>query len=307
MKKIYLLGGGVFTSVLFTLILGCQTMDTISEVGTAIAVQQNVITTNEADSINRVSRAVGKTFDDITPEQEYYIGRAVAATILYDYEIYNNAALTHYLNVIGQTLSRASDKPMTYGGYHFAVIDTDTINAFAAPGGLILVSRGLLRCCKTEDALAAVLSHEIGHVEHADGLKAIQQSRLTTALTVMAAEGAKNFGGRDLAELTAAFEGSVSDVVHTLVVSGYSRQQELSADRAAVTIMQRVGYDPAALISMLEEMKKRIQPGAHDFAQTHPDPSVRIAEIKTFVGVAPQQAVPPARQQRFDKAMQGIL
>lgn len=285
------------------LLVGCETMDTVSQVGTAVAVSQKWITTNQAVSINRSASAVGKTFDDITPKQEYYIGRAVMATVMEKYQLDNEQKLNHYVNLVGQTLAKASDCPSTYGGYHFAVMNSEEINAFAAPGGLIVITKGLLGCCRSEDELAAVLAHEIGHVEHKDGLRAISNSRITTALTIMAVESAKNFGGQDLADLTKAFEGSVSDVINTMVVNGYSRQQEFQADLASVTIMRRVGYNPNGLINVLETMKKKLHPGGADFAKTHPDPAARIVNLQKIIGPYQVVVVPPERQARFNQAL----
>jgi predicted Zn-dependent protease len=97
---------------------------------------------NYSQSLFKVGQAVAKTFQDITPEQEYYIGRAVGAIVAGKYKPYQNQKSTFYLNVLGQTLAQASDRPETFGGYHFAILESDEINAFAAPGGLIFVSRG---------------------------------------------------------------------------------------------------------------------------------------------------------------------
>ena len=299
-KGIQLLGAGML------LLAGtsCETLNQISEVGTAVAMSSGVITEEQAGSINRSVVAVGKTFDDITPMQEYYIGRSVAASLLSQYKPYSDPVLTHYVNVLGQTLSRFSEKPETYGGYHFLVLDTDEINAFAAPGGLILVSRGLLQCCSSEDELAAVLAHEIGHVQHEDGLRAISSSRLTSALTILAMEGAKNLGGSQLAEVTKAFEGSISDVTQTLAVNGYSRRQEAQADAAAVEILQQTGYDPQALVGMLRQMQARMagQPHAGGFASTHPAPASRIADVQEVIGVQAEVSPPAERQIRFERA-----
>ncbi len=76
--------------------------------------------------------------------------------------------------MLGQSLVIFSDRPETFGGYHFLLLDSNEINAFAAPGGLILVTRGMLQCCANEDELAAVLAHEIAHVEKKHGLTAIK-------------------------------------------------------------------------------------------------------------------------------------
>ncbi|MDD4873082.1 MAG: M48 family metalloprotease, partial [Kiritimatiellae bacterium] len=167
----------IVLSCALMLFAGCKMLEIASEVGTAVGVGVGVITPSQADSINKTTTAVGKVFEQLTPENEYYIGRSVGATILQSYKPYDSQNANHYLNILGQTLAMASDRPETFGGYHFLLIDTDEINAFAAPGGLIFVSRGLIKCCKNEDALAAVLAHEVGHVQLMHGLKAIKTSR----------------------------------------------------------------------------------------------------------------------------------
>lgn len=188
--------GAALAVVLAAAIAGCAT---VAEMATTIGQQAGVLTPGQSESINRTAQAVEKTFKDITPEQEYYIGRSVAATVLNAYKPFDRDAANEYLNLLGQTLAQASDKPETFGGWHFLILDTDEINAFSAPGGLVMISKGMIRCCKTEDALAAVLAHEIGHVQNQHGLKAIKKGRLTSALTILAVEGAKNLGGQDLA------------------------------------------------------------------------------------------------------------
>jgi len=165
--------------VVVVLAFGAAGCSTVAQYGTMAGEAAGVITSDQAASINRSAVAAEKTFQDITPKQEHYIGRSVAATVLEAYKPYDRASLNQYLTVLGQTLAQYSDKPETFGGYHLLVLETDEINAFAAPGGLILVSRGLLRCCRSEDALASVLAHEIGHVQNQHGLRAIKRGRLT--------------------------------------------------------------------------------------------------------------------------------
>ncbi|MGC9964893.1 MAG: M48 family metallopeptidase [Syntrophobacteraceae bacterium] len=247
--------------------------------------------------------AIGKSFQDITPEQEYYIGRAVAANVVSKYPPSPNDRFNMYLNTLGQTLAQASDRPDTFGGYHFLMLDSPEINAFAAPGGLILVTRGMVQLCRTEDALAAVLSHEIAHIQGMHGLKSIKNSRLTTAFTIIGTEAAKSYGPAQLSKLTEVFEGSITDVTSTLMTSGYSRDLEQEADKGAVTILRRVGYDPGALVVMLTEMKKQLKPGGLDFAKTHPDPKDRIDYVKPLIGNASAKPSPPERQRRFEAVL----
>ena len=285
---------------------GCKTFESLGELGGKAGVATGTMSQEHADSLSRSTKAISKTFADITPEQEYYIGRAVAATILKTYKPYDNKSANRYLNLLGQTLAQASDKPETFGGYHFLILDTDEINAFAAPGGLIFISRGMVRLCKNEDDLAAVLAHEVGHVQHQHGLKAIKKGRLTSALTILAAEGAKSFGGQELSELTEAFEGSIGDITSTMMNSGYARSAEREADESAIVIVKRVGYDPQGLVEMLKEMKKRLKPGGHDFAKTHPDPNDRIKDIEEILGRYTTVSVPAVRQKRFERNSKGI-
>ncbi len=288
------------------IIAGCQTLDTITELGTTVGVATGAINPNQAESINRTTSAVGKTFDTITPEQEYWIGRTVAATLLSQTKPFDSAAANEYLNTLGQFLALCSDCPETFGGYRFQIMDSDDINAFATPGGFILVSRGMLRCCKTEEAVAAVLAHEVGHVELKHGLKSIDKSRMTGAVTTVLTEAGKNLGGRELGEVTKAFEGSITDITSTMVNNGYSRQFESQADKAAVRVLRNAGYDPNGLVTMLSEMDTRLKPGGHDFAKTHPDPKVRIKEARALIGDGPASESSPSRQKRFEKAMRGV-
>jgi len=247
--------------------------------------------------------AVAKSFEDITPEQEYYVGRAVGANILSQIPPYEEAKTNAYLNQLGQSLAMSSDRPETFGGYHFLVLDSADINAFAAPGGLVFVSRGLLRCADSEDAVAAILAHEIGHVVKQHGLKAIKTARFKDAGLAIGKAAVEEMGSAELAKVTAAFSGTIDDITSTLVNSGYSRGAEKEADLAAVEILKRSGYDPNALVRMLVVMKSRLKPGGPDFAKTHPDPEDRIAEIRKVLPEAPAVAAPPARQSRYKAAL----
>ncbi|MFH1984918.1 MAG: M48 family metalloprotease [Pseudomonadota bacterium] len=291
--------GVVMSGALSAVLSGCQGMEEASRVGAALGTASGVLTQEQADAIVKSGSAVARSFQDITPEQAYYIGRAVSAQILQRYSPYPDPAANSYLNTLGQALAQASDLPETFNGYHFLVLDSPDINAFAAPGGLVFVTRGMLACCRSEDAAAAVLAHEIGHVQHRHGLQAIHKQRITEALSIVATEGAKQLGGADLAQLTKSFEGAIGDITTTLVNAGYSRQFESEADRAAVTILERIGYAPSALVDMLAQMKKRLRTGGTDFARTHPDPAERMAEVSGWIGGAPAPSPPVIRQKRF--------
>jgi predicted Zn-dependent protease len=297
------LGFLMFLSVIVT---GCKTIDEAADIATALGTATGAITEDQAASISKSAKAIARSFEDFTPEQEYYIGRTVGAMALAKYQPWDNAMANGYINLLGQTLAKASDMPQTFGGYHFLIQDSDEINAFAAPGGLIFVTRGMLRNCRNEDAVAAVLAHEIGHVQAKHGLQAIKAARVTQALTIIGLESAKSLGGEDLAELARTFEDSISDITATLFNNGYSRSFERQADMAAVNILQRIGYDPNGLVDMLQVMELRLKPGGLDFARTHPSPTSRIEDIRKIIGPYVAIKKPKRRQARFKRALGNV-
>lgn len=294
-------------TIVVLLLSSCATLvDTAGTFGTLVGEQAGLISSSEGESIRKSTTAVSRSLEEFTPEQEYYIGRAVGAVVLSRYKVYENAQLNDYVNILGQTLAAASDKPEVFGGYHFLILDSEDINAFATPGGHIFVTRGLVSCCQSEDALAAVLAHEIGHIQLRHGMQSIEKARTTQALTIIATEGAKNLGSSEMAQLTDTFSGVISDITNSLINNGYSRSFEYQADQAAITLVKRLGYNSQGLIDMLNVMSKNIKKGGNDFAKTHPAPSERIERIQegglSFTAVSE----PKARQARFKEAVSGI-
>lgn len=285
------------------LVSGCAS---VAKVGAAVGQATGTLTPQQAESLVKSAEAVEKTFKDITPEQEYFIGRSVGATIISTYKVYDNDEATRYLNVLGQSVARFSDMPNTFKGYRYLILDTDEINAFAAPGGFIFISRGMIRLCRTEDDLAAVIAHEVGHVQLRHAVKAIKSSRLTSALTTLAVEGTKSFGGEQLAQLTTAFEGSITDITATMMNSGYARGQEREADRAAIVILQRMGYRQGALVDVLGRMGKALETDHRGFGSTHPPADSRIKELVPIIDDTKTPVPTAARKKRFDRLLQGI-
>lgn len=292
----------LLAAVFLIIMQGCEVVTTAAKVGAATG----VLTAQQAAGIEKTAAAVEKTQEEITPSQEYYIGRTVGAVITNKYRVYQNDKATLYVNELGQTIAMVSALPETFGGYHFLILDSDEINAFAAPGGLIFVTRGLLRCCKNEDAAAAVLAHEIGHVEHRHGLNAIKKSRITTAITTGLLEAGKSLTNAQVAQLTTVFEGSIQDITSTLINSGYSRAFERQADMSAVGILRRAGYNPQGLMDMIRTMEGRLKPGGLDFAKTHPAPEIRIDAIRESFGSFPPVDERLKRQDRFRRFLAGI-
>jgi len=294
-----------FHLILVFFMTSCETVQPVADVATTVGVLSGKIDSQEADKISRTVSLFSNTFEDFTPEQEYYIGRSVAANILGKYKPYENESLNNYLNLVGKACSLASTRPETFGGYHFLAIDTDEINAFAAPGGLIFLSKGLLKCCRSEDELAAVIAHEIAHVQYKHGLQAIRQDRITKALTMIADEALKDQKA-DNKELADLFDGSIKDITTTLITNGYSRNLEFQADKGALYILVGLGYNPGALTGVLQTMKQRLKPNNVDFYRTHPSPDTRSMEISRVYQVHGTIPINLARQKRFLAATKGF-
>lgn len=257
------------------------------------------ITPSRINALTSSVKSIGKAARGLADDEEYYVGRAVAARLTATYPLYHNNRLTEYLNQIGQTIALHTEKPTTYGGYHFAILDSPEINAFACPGGIILITRGMLESVKSEDELAAVLAHEIGHIIHRDGIGAIQSSRWSEALLVIGSNAAREFGPRDTAKLVSLFEGSIDDVVKTLVVNGYGRDQEKAADASALGYLAAAGYDPQGLTGYLKRLEQAGRGSKGGILATHPGTDERLENVAQVTLPEVDSSALPRRTKRF--------
>lgn len=276
---------------------GLQRLDVSSMTGGRI--NSNVDLTKVAKGVNQVR----KGFSEISESEEYYIGRAVSAQVLTRYKPLNDPGLNAYAQKVAQAVALASDRPSTFKGYHVQVLASDEINAFAAPGGFIFVTKGMLELVRSEDELAGVLAHEVAHIAKKHGLKTIQTSRLTSAFTILGSEAAKNYTPQQVSQLTTAFEGAVDDVVNKLVVNGYSRDKEYEADKFGAQYAKAANYDPGALKAFLERMEKAEGSGGGGMFKTHPSPAKRETELGA-VSPAPGYKRSSERGRRFSAAVQ---
>jgi len=274
----------------------------VVQVGTAVGQSSGVLSPQDKELLDKQARSVAEASRPMTEKEEYYLGRAVAATILGQYRLSADSRRNEYINSIGRTIALSSDKPYTYGGYHFAILDNDEVNAMACPGGLILISRGMVRRAGSEEELAAIVAHEIGHIVNRDGVKAISAARWTQVVTALGTDAAGRFGGGQLAELTTLFEGSVNDVFKTIVVSGYSQEQEKAADESAMIYMQRAGYDPNGLYDFLGRLAREQRGGdRRGFFSTHPGMTERLEMARSFLDAKGWKRTDRvARGQRFN-------
>lgn len=230
-----------------------------------------------ASFVFKATSKVSKAVEDITPENEYWIGRSVAASILNKYRPYDNEEQENYVNKIAQALVYNSDMPEIYGGYHVKILNTSEMNAFATSGGHIFITRGLIECAKTEDALAAAIAHEIGHIQLKHSTKVIKSSRITDA-ALATTQAALSLN--DKKKVAKAMDDTVNDMFNQLVTSGYSQSQEFDADEYAMNLMDAAGYNPSEILSLLDYMKKNETDDSSGMFQTHPAPSERVRKAE---------------------------
>jgi predicted Zn-dependent protease len=238
-----------------------------------------------------------------TPEEEYYLGRAVAANILTVYKPYTqNTELTRYLNNICQVLAINSSMPDAYNGYYVMILDSQEFNAFATPGGHIFITKGLVEAASSEDALAGIIAHELAHIMLRHGMKIIDEMKLDIELDSMAQEAAAIAGrGNDENQRMLAFRNRVSDFFDAMVKSGYSQPQEFEADDTAVTLLSEAGYDPRGLLEALGVLQnvRNIQQGG--IFSTHPAPSERISNVQQRTAGLRTPDTQSARKARFNR------
>ncbi|MCP8462984.1 M48 family metalloprotease [Pseudomonas sp. ZM23] len=252
--------------------------------------------------------ATGKTdFVMMSEQEELGMGQKYSQEILKQYPRYEDAKLQSYVQQVGERVARAGDRPNLQ--YHFTVIDTPDINAFALPGGYIYIHRGLMAYLGSEAELAAVLGHEVGHVT---ARHSVRQQSQSSAWNILGQAVAIGTGVNAAADLT--------NVLGTAFVRGYGRDMELEADGLGAKYLARAGYDPTAMIQVVRVLKNQedfardeaarkgqaTQPvGYHGLFDTHPDNDQRLKQV-----VGPAQALAGGQQElgveRYLKAIDGM-
>src|SRR5687768_5775360 len=257
-----------------------------------------------------------RNFTLMSEADEMRKGREAAAEVSKAYGVYNFPTLQNYVNEVGQKLAKESHRPEL--DYHFTVVDSPQVNAFALPGGYIYVTRGILAYLNSEAELAAVLGHEIGHVT---ARHSVQQYSAATVANVAA-----TVGGLVAGIFMPQMGGQVAQGVQSLLgitgsalLSGYGRSHELEADRLGAEYLARSGYDPQAMIKVIGVLKNQElfdievakQEGReprryHGLFATHPDNDKRLQEV---VGEAEQYTQPGPidnRRAEFLRQIEGM-
>ena len=206
----------------------------------------------------------------ISEDKEIAIGERSDPFIVQQFGYYNDPAMQEYVNNVGQKLVEVCARKNIK--YHFTVLDSPDVNAFACPGGYIYVTRGILAIMNSEAELAGVLGHEVGHVVGRDSANMISQQSMfqVLALAGMAA-------GSTSREL--AMAGSM---LFEAMMLGYGREKEFLADSQGVEYMFRAGYDPMQMVALQASLGQLYQ-GPAGYAQyltTHPNITDRMNRSK---------------------------
>lgn len=213
----------------------------------------------EGDGARLVS-AAGKTaagcvYSEIGPVQEFQLGRAVAARVLPLYPaLPKDDPRSVYVSTIGRVVAAASNDPMPYDGYVFVTLESDEVNAFAVPGGFVFVTTGMLKFLNDEDELAAILGHEMGHMELRHGMRAVGTEKILKLFSMLKELG-NGDGQNVLAEQVKALVDEVFEKMFTSVRNGYGIEMESQADWRSLQLSAALGYDSKALYDVLERFK----------------------------------------------------
>jgi beta-barrel assembly-enhancing protease len=229
-------------------------------------------------------------FVSITPEQEIALGLQAVPELESQFGgESNNQEAQQLVDEVGQRLVQSSVAQETGYPYEFTLLaDSETINAFALPGGQVFITEALLSRLETEGQLAGILGHEIGHVVARHGAQRIAQQELAQGLTgafVLATYDPENPSSQNAAY--------IAQMVNSLITMKYGREDELQSDSIGVDIMADAGYDPRALIQVMEILEEASGGNrSPEFLSTHPNPGNRVATIEEEIAEVFPNGVP---------------
>ena len=228
---------------------------------------------------------------EFSQEDEIELGDALTASFLGASPLSPDANLQRYVNRVGKWVALHTNRPDL--PWTFTVIDTDTINAFAMPGGSIIVSSGLVKRLGSESELAGVLAHEIAHVVMKHQLTAIQSNMKAEFVkgigTSIAADRVKIGGGAVGSTVGNIAKPYILDAAGNLIKDGFflrplDRSLERDADELAIVLAIRSGYEPYGLVGALQMLAQyKGDADAASLLSTHPSPSERMAALEKYM------------------------
>ena len=251
----------------------------------------------------------GQDFVLMSEEEEIALGHQAQKQVLQNYQPYRDPALQARVERIGQELAAQSHRPDL--AYHFTLLDSEEVNAFALPGGYIYITRGLLVYLESDAELAAVLGHEIGHVTARHSVRQDSAQTATRLGVAVASIFTPGYAGAAAGGLAGAFGGAL--------LSGYGREHELEADRLGAEYLAQVGYDPDALLRVIGTLKDQeafeIQRASEEGRQpqvyhgvfaSHPTSDQRLQEVVKAARTLEVSEPRPENREEFLNDLDGV-
>jgi beta-barrel assembly-enhancing protease len=204
---------------------------------------------------------------EITDQDEQKIGAAVSEKIRARYGVVQDPAIHKYVTLVGSVLAQHSERPQL--AWTFIVLDTDGVNALAAPGGYVHITRGALSLMQNEAELAGVLGHEIIHVTEKHTIRAIQKGK------------AIQMGANETMANNPAIFNKVVEKATDAVMAGFGRGEELEADEKGVVVSAKSGYDPKGLGGFLTTLAERNKNSStkNGLFASHPEMDERLKKL----------------------------
>ena len=237
---------------------------------------------------------VVQALEPIGEEEEITLGQAVAVEAFSRFGgEYQNESLTRYINLVGKTIADLSDRPNL--NYHFAILNSQEQNAFAAPGGYIFVTIGLLNTLKNEAELAGVLAHEVAHVTQKHMLETIRRGSLLASVSELTLSA--------MNKDPQMFSNVIDEITDKLFTKGLDKEKEFEADVFGVEFAYRAGYNPSGLRNYLKTLEAQEGRAQSRFFTTHPSTTLRISKIQTELAKFADGRSFPLVTKRFQRYM----
>jgi len=218
---------------------------------------------------------VVQALEPIGEEEEITLGQAVAVEAFSRFGgEYQNERMTHYINLVGKTIAEVSDRPNL--NFHFAILNSQEQNAFAAPGGYIFVTIGLLQTLHNEAELAGVLAHEVAHITQKHMLETIRRGALLSNVSELSMTA--------LNKDPQMFSGVIDEISDKLFTKGMDKEKEFDADVFGIEFAYRAGYNPTGLRDYLRILQSQEGHAQSRFFTTHPSTADRLGRIEGKLG-----------------------
>jgi predicted Zn-dependent protease len=221
----------------------------------------------------KVSKQLGEL--KVSDADERKLGEEVSQQLRDEFGVYQDKEVARYVTLVGRILAQGSTRPGL--DWQFIVLDTDGVNAFAAPGGIVHVTRGALGLIKNEAELAGVLGHEITHVTAKHTVRSIQKNKLVS----LTAEEVGGSAGLSQSVLSRLAQAAYKNVIN----NAFDRDDEIESDKVGIALANKAGYAPAALSGVLQRLedRNRNQDQPNGMFASHPLIKDRVANIALAV------------------------